>query len=75
MSPVTAIYLGHNVTHTFSTKGDAELKLLFFFMPGGLERFFEQIGRPRTPGQPAPAPFPRLENVKQIEADTVFRRT
>ena len=30
------------------------------------------IGRPRRPGEPAPSPFPRPENVEEIEAQTVF---
>lgn len=39
----------------------------------GLDDFFARIGRPRKPGEPAPEPFPRPENVEQIERDTVFR--
>jgi len=41
-------------------------------MPGGLDDFFEQIGRPRSIGEPEPAPFPRPDNVAEIEARTVF---
>ena len=41
-------------------------------MPGGLEDFFARIGRPRAEGDTPPAPFPRPENVQQIEAETVF---
>ena len=50
----------------------ADLQMLWVLVPGGLENFFQAIGRPRTPGEPAPAPFPRPENVEQIERDTVF---
>jgi len=48
------------------------LKMLWVLMPGGLEDFFEAIGRPRRPGEPAPEPFPRPENVEEIECATVF---
>jgi len=40
-------------------------------MPGGLQDFFEQIGRKRSPGEPAPEPFPRPDDVAEIEARTV----
>jgi hypothetical protein len=48
------------------------LTFVWYFMPGGLDDFFEQIGRPRQPGEPAPAPFPRPDNIAEIEARTVF---
>ena len=35
-------------------------------------RFSAEIGRPMTPGEPAPEPFPRPENIAEIEARTVF---
>jgi len=41
-------------------------------MPGGLDQFFAEIGRTREPGQPAPEPFPRPDNIAEIEARTVF---
>lgn len=41
-------------------------------MPGGLDDFFRQIGRPRAPGESAPAPFPRPDDIERIEANTVF---
>ena len=48
------------------------LTFLWLLMPGGLEDFFEAIGRERDPEQPAPEPFPRPENVAEIERNTVF---
>jgi hypothetical protein len=35
--------------------------------PPGLEDFFKAIGRPRTPGEPPPAPFARPADVVAIE--------
>jgi hypothetical protein len=48
------------------------MTFVWFLMPGGLEEFFEAIGRERLPDQPAPEPFPRPTNVAEIERQTVF---
>ena len=48
------------------------MTFLWLMMPGGLDEFFAAIGRPRTLGEPAPEPFPRPENVAEIERRTVF---
>lgn len=70
--PGTTVYAGPLVKHKIVNDGPGELKMMWTLMPGGLEDFFEAIGRQRSPGQPAPAPFPRPENVREIEAGTVF---
>ena len=72
MAPGTTLYLGHNQSHTFTNDSTGELKWLWFFLPGGLEDFFEGIGRPRLSGETAPASFARPENVRAIEDATVF---
>jgi quercetin dioxygenase-like cupin family protein len=72
MTPGAALYMGHNVPHTFVNDGQTDLKWVWFFMPGGLEDFFAAIGRPRTAGEPAPESFARPSDVAQIEANTVF---
>ena len=46
--------------------------MMWVLMPGGLEDFFQAIGRPRTAGEPAPEPFARPYNVEEIERRTVF---
>ena len=73
MEPGTVIGLPAGVEHMFVNEGDDELKLLWILAPHGLEEFFRQIGRVRRPGEPTPAPFPRPENVLEIEAATVFK--
>ncbi len=70
--PGTTAYLGPWNKHKIVNDSDADLKMLWVLVPGGLEDFVQAIGRPRTPGEPAPAPFPRPENVEEIERDTVF---
>jgi len=58
--------------HSFHNTGTGPLTFAWIILPAGLETFFARIGRPRTAGEPPPAPFPRPENVLQIEAETVF---
>lgn len=70
--PGTTCYLGPDVMHSFINDGDGPLKFVWVMSPPGLEAFFEQIGRPRSPGEPAPAPFPRPADAERIERDTVF---
>lgn len=70
--PGTIVFVGRNRRHSFVNDGDEPLTFLWLLMPAGIERFFERIGRPRRPGEPAPEPFPRPDNVAQIEAETVF---
>ncbi len=65
-------YVGPWRKHTFINDGDIDLKMFWVLVPGGLEDFFQAIGRPRTPGEPAPAPFARPEDVGRIETGTVF---
>jgi len=68
----SCVFVGHDRKHHFLNPHDEPLTFLWLFMPGGLDAFFAQIGRPRSPGEPAPEPFPRPENVVEIEARTVF---
>lgn len=68
----SAVYVGRNRKHHFLNPNAEPMTFLWVMMPGGLDRFFAEIGRPRTPGEPAPAPFPRPENVAEIERRTVF---
>jgi mannose-6-phosphate isomerase-like protein (cupin superfamily) len=70
--PGTQIYVGPWCTHKFVNTGKGDLKMFWVLLPGGLEDFFQAIGRPRRPGEAAPAPFPRPQDVAQIEAATVF---
>jgi len=72
MRPGSAFFIGKSRRHMFINEGDQELKFMWVLLPNGLEDFFRQIGRPRSPGEPAPAPFPRPGNVLEIERNTVF---
>jgi len=72
IQPGTTVYVGPWNKHTFINDGDVDLKMMWVLMPGGLEDFFQAIGRPRQVGEPAPAPFARPDNVEEIERKTVF---
>ena len=48
------------------------MRMLWVLSPPGLENFFAGIGRPRRPGEPAPAPFARPDDAAEIERRTVF---
>jgi len=70
--PGTTVFLGKGRRHAFLNRGGEPFTFVWFLMPSGLERFFAAIGRPRTPGEPAPAPFARPADVAEIERRTVF---
>lgn len=75
VEPGVTIFVGRNRRHMFvNTQEEGELHWLWFIQPNGLEDFFEQIGRQMAPGEPAPAPFPRPENVLEIERRTAFNQ-
>jgi len=65
--PGTACFLGYEVKHEIVNDGAEELVMMWLITPHGLEEFFKAIGRPRTSGQPAPAPFARPEDVVAVE--------
>ena len=65
--PGTACFLGYEVKHEIVNDGSEELVMMWVITPHGLEDFFKAIGRPRTPGDAAPAPFARPSDVVAIE--------
>jgi len=67
-----AVFIGLNRRHHFLNPYDEPLTFTVLLMPGGLDQFFAEIGRPMEPEQPAPEPFPRPDNIAEIEARTVF---
>ena len=74
MQPGTLLQLAPLSRHQFINTGAEELRFYWLLMPGGLADFFAAIGRERQPGEPAPTPFPRPDDVAAIEASTVFAR-
>ena len=65
--PGTTAYVGRWVKHKIINDGPGEFKMTWTYLPPGLQDFAAAIGRPRTPGEPPPAPFARPANVLDIE--------
>lgn len=66
--PGTSCFLGYDVKHELiNESAQDDLVMLWVITPHGLEHFFEAIGRPRSPGDPTPAPFERPTDVIAIE--------
>lgn len=65
--PGTSCFLGHDVKHEIVNEGPEDLVMLWVITPPGLEHFFETIGRQRTRGEDAPAPFARPTDVVAVE--------
>lgn len=68
----TVFYLAPDSRHLFRNTGDVPMRFFWTLMPGGLAPFFAAIGRDRAPGEAAPAPFPRPDDIAAIEQRTVF---
>ena len=73
MRPGTTLYLASGERHKFINKGAEPLRFYWVLMPGGISDFFAAIGHEKLKGEPAPAPFPRPDDVGHIEASTVFK--
>ncbi|MBR0656906.1 cupin domain-containing protein [Plastoroseomonas arctica] len=68
----TCLFIGKARPHRFQAAPEAPMTFLWLMLPGGLETFFARIGRERHAGEAPPVPFPRPDNVTQIESETVF---
>lgn len=57
-----SVYMPQGVAHSFTNVGSTAGRLLFTVIPGGIEHFFVQIGRPASPEEaperPAGPPTP-----------------
>ena len=67
ITPGSACFLGYDVKHEILNDTEEPLVMMWVIAPGGLETFFEAVGRPRIAGEPAPEPFARPADVVDIE--------
>jgi quercetin dioxygenase-like cupin family protein len=74
VQPETMMLMGRGVQHTVHNTGATQMRILWFISPAGLEDWFKAIGRPRAPGAPLPAPFPRPDDVREIQDRQRFVR-
>ena len=72
VSQGSTLMVGRYVQHYVENDGKVPLKMFWAIMPSGLEDWFKALGRPRKPGEPAPAPFDRPENVAEIQKQMRF---
>ncbi|HVY00275.1 MAG TPA: cupin domain-containing protein [Pseudorhodoplanes sp.] len=72
LEPGTTVFIGRNRRHMFINDGAGDMHWLWFIQPNGLEDFFRDVGRPKSPGEPAPEPFARPADVAEIERRTAF---
>ena len=70
--PGTTVFVGRWVRHKITNTGRGYLKMTWTYLPPGLHEFMAAIGRPRTPGEPAPAPFARRADTLEIEKQSGF---
>jgi quercetin dioxygenase-like cupin family protein len=55
--PGTTCFLKARSPHAIVNDSGEDLVMLWLVIPGGLEKRFQQIGRPRSRGDAAPEPF------------------
>jgi mannose-6-phosphate isomerase-like protein (cupin superfamily) len=66
--PGAFAFLPSGIAHTFRVLGDQPARMLTIAVPGGIEDFFREVGRPAEgPGLPAPAPVD-VATIKQVAA-------
>jgi mannose-6-phosphate isomerase-like protein (cupin superfamily) len=66
--PGSFVFLPRDIPHSFVVEGDAPARILELVLPGGLERFHVEAGRPvEGPGLPPPAP-PDIAKLEQHAA-------
>lgn len=72
LKPGTTVLFGRYARHHVVNTGTTDMVIYWVFLPPGLEHWFPAIGRPRTPGEPMPDPFPRPDDVAEVQARLRF---
>lgn len=67
LMPGSTVLFGRYARHRIDNTGSTDMKLFWVFTPPGLEDWFSAIGRPRSAGEPMPAPFERPQNVQAVQ--------
>ena len=63
----SVLHVPHGIPHTFKNVGTTPSRMLIFVTPGGLEKFFEEVGVP-TASAPTAPPFTEAELQKILAA-------
>jgi mannose-6-phosphate isomerase-like protein (cupin superfamily) len=72
IGPGHTVLFGRYARHLIENTGPEDMVIHWVFLPPGLEHWFAAIGRPRTPGEPMPEPFPRPDTVADVQAALRF---
>jgi mannose-6-phosphate isomerase-like protein (cupin superfamily) len=72
LRPGTTLFIGRNRLHMLINDSTADISWIWLLVPNGLADFFAAIGRLRSPGDAAPAPFARPVDVLEIERHAGF---
>ena len=67
-----ALFAGRYARHGFQADPDSSLTVVWIFSPPELETVLSAMGRLRSPGEAAPAPFPPPGNITEILANGGF---
>jgi len=70
--PGTTVVASPWLKHKIINSGTRDLKMTWTMAPPGLETYFRKIGRPRRPGEAAPAPFDPPKADDDIQRETGF---
>lgn len=65
IGPGCTVLFADNEKHIIRNTSDEDMHLFWVFMPPRLEEWFRAIGKPRTPGDEMPEPFPRPDNTDE----------
>jgi mannose-6-phosphate isomerase-like protein (cupin superfamily) len=74
VEPGSLIYAGRFVKHGIVNEGKGPMKILWVFLPPGLEAVLAGLGVPRKPGEPRPSSVTRPDNAQEILARGWFAR-
>ncbi len=66
LEPGVTVMFGRYARHIIENTGNTDMKMFWVFFPPALEHWFRAIGQARKPGDPAPTPFPRSDNVGDV---------
>jgi mannose-6-phosphate isomerase-like protein (cupin superfamily) len=68
VEPGGFVYLPRRIPHTYSVVGNTPARFLALFSPGGIEKFFAELGVPASSVHPEPQTAPDIDRVVRIAA-------
>lgn len=72
LEPGVTVMFGRYAKHIIENTGKTDMKMFWVFFPPALEHWFRAIGKVRQPGDEAPEPFARPDNVGDVMKHLCF---